>query len=405
VFPAPALLAGAESLAPDLEIVRRLDGGSTADVYLAREPGLQRLVAVKVLRQELVHDSVALHRFMREARAAARVTHPNVTAIHRIGQLPGGIPYIVMEYIDGRTVAEVLAASGPMPLQEALPLLASVAAALAAVHDCGIVHRDVQPGNVFLENRTGRAVLGDFGIAALLEGGSARSELTAVGMRVGDIRYMSPERIRGAAASERSDVYALGMLAYEVLTGRAPWDSQWDTDLIAAHLTAPPRPLVELRPGLDAGAARLIEQCLAKEPNYRPRAHDLVQRLGGPGQNADHAGGELSPAAHFLAELRRRRVYQVLVGYGAFSVALLGAAEVFYEAFDLSQRVYQIIAMLALAGFPFALMLAWAYDITSAGIRRTPDTAASARFGMLKWIALAVSTVAAAGIGWFLLRP
>jgi serine/threonine protein kinase len=403
VFQSPVRFPLGESLGPDLQLLRRLDGGSTADVYLAREAGLQRLVAVKVLRRELCADPVARQRFLREARAAARVSHANVTAVHRIGVLPDGVPYIVMEYVDGRPVEDLLAAAGPLGLHEARILLASIASALAAVHDCGIVHRDVQTGNVYVENRTGRAVLGDFGVAALLESGGPAIELTAVGVRLGHKRSMSPERLRGDAATDRSDIYALGVLAYEVLTGRGPYDAATDVELLAAHVHGVPRPLAALRPDVDPGLARMFEQCLAKDPNRRPRAHDIAHRLtaaGGVGENV----GSHSPTSLFLAELKRRKVYQVLVGYGAFAIAVLGAAEVLYEAFDLEQRAYRLLALATLAGFPLALALGWIFDITGSGVRRTEATVASAKAGALKWLALGSITLIVVLVGWLLLK-
>src|SRR5690606_22829751 len=142
------------------------------------------------------------------------------TAVYRVGRLADDIPYMVLEYVDGRTVRDIVDSGTTFDYSYAKTLLASVAGALAAAHDRGIIHRDVRPANVFVENRTARAVLGDFGIAALLESGSSSAaRLTAVGVKLGETRYMSPEQIRGDQLTEQSDVYAFGILAYEVLTG------------------------------------------------------------------------------------------------------------------------------------------------------------------------------------------
>jgi eukaryotic-like serine/threonine-protein kinase len=395
----------AEQLQPDLELIRPLGRGSTADVFLARETGLRRLVAVKVLRQELAADETVRRRFVREAQSAARVHHANVTTVYRIGELSGALPYIVMEYIDGRTVRDVLDTVGPYGEGEARALLTAIASALAAVHAGGVVHRDVQPGNVYIE-RSGRAVLGDFGIAALVESGSdTATRLTQAGVRLGDTRYMSPEQLRGERPTECTDVYSFGILAYELLTGRGPYEASRQTELLVAHIREAPTPLSRLLPGIDVNLARLIELCLAKEPNRRPRAADLAARLD-PQAGALAAGGaeERGRVAEFLAELQRRRVYQVLMWYGAVTAAVFGTAQVVYDAFELSQRSYQFVVLLTLGGFPVALVLSWLYDITGGGIQRTASTPTSRRIRSLKWIGLGASVVSAALIGWILLR-
>ncbi|TVP56463.1 MAG: serine/threonine protein kinase, partial [Gemmatimonadales bacterium] len=238
-------------LPEDLQLLRPLGEGQTARVHLAREPALARLVAVKVLRPHVAADPIARRRFEREARSAARISHPHVTRVHRVGRLPGDEPYIVMEYIEGRTVRDILDAQGPMATPVARRILAEVASALEATHDQGIIHRDVRPDNILVENRTGRAVLGDFGIAALLESGSEPGlKLTGAGIRLGDVRYLSPEQIHGWPVTEESDVYSFGVLAYEVLTGEGPHRGHSDQEVISGHLQNNPTPLRELRPEL-----------------------------------------------------------------------------------------------------------------------------------------------------------
>src|SRR5687767_2169327 len=192
-------------------------------VYLARDPALRRLVAVKVLRDELAAGDVARRRFEREAQSAARISHPNVTTIYRTGKLPDDVPFIVMEYIDGRTLADLLAAKGAFDVTETRRVIVSVASALAAAHRKGIVHRHVQASNVMVENETARVVLMDFGIAALLQTGTEQDpKLTMSGERLGDTLRMSPEQKRGEPVTQQSDVFCLGVLAYEMLTGSVP---------------------------------------------------------------------------------------------------------------------------------------------------------------------------------------
>jgi tRNA A-37 threonylcarbamoyl transferase component Bud32 len=392
-------------LKPDLEVLRQLGSGNTANVYLAREPALQRLVAVKVLRADVAADTVARQRFEREAQSAARISHANVTAIYRVGRLTGDVPYMVMEYIDGRTVRDIVESGSAFEYAEARKLLAFVAAALGAAHDRGIIHRDVRPGNVFVENRTARAVLGDFGIAALLESGAASAaRLTAVGVKLGETRYMSPEQIRGEQVTEQSDVYAFGILAYEVLAGRGPYDAKGEAQMIAAHLQREPRKLRELRGDVDAAVAALIERCLAKDPNRRPRAQVIAGALtAAPTAAAAVPAEDLGPVAQLLEELRRRRVYKVLVGYGAFALAVFGVAQGVDQAFPMSPFANQLLVVTTLAGFPLALILSWVFDIRAGRIHRTRSIGASSRARAMMWLGLGAIVAIVAALGWLLL--
>lgn len=399
-------------LAADLEVLRLIGEGTTSRVYLAREPALQRLVAVKVLRPEPASDPIVRQRFEREAQSAARLSHPHVTHIHRVGRLSSGVPLMVMEYIDGRTLKDVLASRGPLPVDEARQILAAVASALAAAHSKRIVHRDVRPDNVFIENRTGRAVLADFGLVALLDtGSSTAARLTATGVRLGDMRYMSPEHIQGEQVTEQSDMYAFGLLAYEILTGEGPYDRSKGEPLLLAHLQSAPRPIRTLRPEVDPETASLIEHLLDKEPNRRPRAREAEAALRAPpGQSgtrpsSESEGEPAGPLAEFMAELRRRRVYQVFLAYGAVAVAILGGAQTVYDAFVLPGWSYQLLVGTVLVGFPLSMVLAWLYDVTSSGIRRTSPVAGAGgnRIRILGWIALGASVLVAVVAGWLLL--
>jgi eukaryotic-like serine/threonine-protein kinase len=395
------------ALQPELEILRPLGTGSSGRVYLAREPALQRLVAVKVLKPELAADDVLRRRFEREAQSAARVSHPHVTGIYRVGRLNGDLPYMVQEYVDGRTVAEALAASGPLALEDARALLASVAAALAAVHDRGIVHRDVRAENVYLEHRTGRAVLGDFGIAALAEAGAANAmKLTVAGQRLGATGCMSPEHVRGEECTVQSDVYALGILGYDVLAGRGPYDVKGEAQLLAAHLQAAPTPLTRLRADADSRVADLLQRCLAKDPRHRPLARDVAAALEQLRPGAAGPAGEQDAFGQFLQELKRRRVYHVLVAYGTFAGFVVAFGEQVIQAFDVSQRTHQILIISVLAGFPLSLVLSWIYDAGPGGIRRTRTAVPqSGRARAVMWGALAASALSAVLLGWLVLRP
>jgi tRNA A-37 threonylcarbamoyl transferase component Bud32 len=364
-------------LAPGLEIVRALGHGSMAHVYLAREPALKRLVALKVLRPELSTDEIACKRFEREAQSAAQISHPHVAGVLTVGRLEVGLPYLVMEYVDGRTLADALKAEGPLPVAEARRMLADLARALEAAHEKGIIHRDVRPANVIRENRTGRVVLTDFGIAAMLAtGGGDATKLTITGQLVGDIRHMSPEHLRGETLTEQADIYSLGVLGYELLTGSGPYDVRSDVEVAAAHLKQPPKKLAVLRDDVDVDLSQLLERCLAKQPEHRPTAADVVQALTAEvGPEAEVAAGvEAGGLSGFLGELGRRRVYRVFIGYLIGAFALREGAQMFGEDLGLPQSFYLKAVPAALAGgFPIALVLAWMFDITGGGVQRTRE--------------------------------
>jgi serine/threonine protein kinase len=401
-----------DELAPELDVEREIGRGRTAVVYLAREPALERLVAVKVLRPDIAAEELARRRFEREARAAARISHVNITSVYRVGAFADGLPYIVMEYIDGRTLADRIEATGSLPLDEARELLSSLASALAAAHDRGIVHRDVRPSNVFLENRSGRAVLADFGIAALRETGSeVRTRLTVAGVQLGQIEYTSPEELREEKVTEQSDVYAFGILAYMAIAGRSPYEAKGAAEFTAAHLEGSPRPLGMLRFGVDHQMADIVARCLAKDPRRRPRASDLATALSKGGSRSGAGDPHPVPAegsvGAFLHELRRRKVYKMTAAYGTSMLALFTLAAVLNQAF-LPDRWFDAFVIVGLVGFPIAVSLSWIFEIRDGKPLLTPtsksERSGSSRWsGMLPWLGLAASIAVAGGVGWFLL--
>jgi serine/threonine-protein kinase len=266
-----------EELAPELQITRALGKSPVAIVYLAREPALKRLVAIKILAPDLASDESAMRRFEREAQSAARIAHPNVVTVYRVGRLPDGLPYLVMRYVKGRSLAALLHAEGPLPAARACTILGDVASAVAAAHQKRVVHRDIKPANVLIEDATGNVLVFDFGIAAILVSGDEEPDrITTVGHVVGDPQYMSPERLRGEPVDERADVYNLGLLGYELLSGKGPFEAASYRDWIESHLNTEPRRLSELRDRGSAGLEDLLWRCLAKEPDHRPNAADVA---------------------------------------------------------------------------------------------------------------------------------
>ncbi len=316
-----------DELAPELAIIRPLGRGSVASVYLAHEPALDRQVAVKVIFQKYARDETARRRFEREARAVARITHRNVTAIYRVGRLSNGLPFFTMEYVDGRNLEDSLAAGGQVPIEEGRQILRQLAAGLAAAHAQQIVHRDVKPANVLRESATGRIVLTDFGLAAAKDRTDETTRLTMFGQVLGSLPYVSPEHLSGDELTELADIYALGVLGYQVFAGRGPYDATSAADMTVAHLRKPPIPLATLRSDVEPGLSGLLVRCLAKRPEQRPSAEDIVRELDTGVSTADVIPTPTTAWGQFLAELKRRHVYKVGVAYLAFTVALISVMD------------------------------------------------------------------------------
>jgi serine/threonine protein kinase len=377
----------AQAIGGDLHLLRPLGHGAVAHVYLAGETALERLVAVKVLRPELAADEVVRRRFAREARAAARIAHHNVVIVHRVGTLEDGLPFLVMEYVEGRTLEDVLSAGGPVVPERARELLAQVAAALAAAHEKRIIHRDVRPGNILIEDATGRAVLTDFGIAGIKETGSeVVTRLTRASEVLGDPRYASPEQLLGEPITDETDLYSFGVVGYELLTGSGPYAAQSAREMIAAHLKGTPRPLREGRPDLPVELARLLERCLAKKPEHRPQAREVLaalEAMDAGGARSTATGAAAAAAEHeppffpalssFLAELKRRRVYRAAVTYLAAAFVVLQGADIVFPALAVPGWIFPVLVSATLAGFPVVIVLTWIFDLNRGGIERTPD--------------------------------
>ncbi len=279
-------------------ITDRLGRGGMAVVYGAHDEVLDRPVAVKVLADHLLDDDRSLDRFEREARAAAGLNHPNVVAVHDASS-DGDTHFLVMERVQGESLAQRLKASGPMGVDESLALGDSVAAALAAAHGRQIVHRDVKPSNILLTD-DGQVKVTDFGIARAV---AAAATQTAVVM--GSVPYIAPEQLDGrSGADPRSDLYALGCVLYECLTGRPPFVSDTSAAVLGQHLHLPAPRVSDHRPGVGDPVDELLASLLAKDPDDRPpSAADLRQRIArvragqppvppgsGPGAGAAVAG-------------------------------------------------------------------------------------------------------------------
>lgn len=246
-------------LAGRYKLIAPLGEGGMASVYRARDLRLNRDVAVKVLRDELTRDSEFLSRFQREAQTVASLSHPNIVPVYDVGEEDGS-HFIVMEYVRGRTLKDAIEAGGPLPPGRAADIVCSVLDALSYAHDHGLIHRDVKPQNILL-GTDGTARLADFGIAHVAGGSSTRTAAI-----LGSAQYLSPEQSRGEEATVRSDIYATGIVLYESLAGRPPFDGANALAIAHLHLGEAPPPLPASIPTSLSGA---VTRALAKDPGRR----------------------------------------------------------------------------------------------------------------------------------------
>lgn len=265
----------------EYELRARIGVGGMGLVYEGIQPLIGKRVAVKVLRPELAHSSEQVERLLAEARAVNAIRHRGIIDIFGFGQVPDGRQYIVMEYLEGQPLDAVLVEKNRLPLDEALPILDEVLAALAAAHGAGVVHRDLKPSNIFLVRQPDGSryvkVL-DFGLAKRGQGPTGRTAQTRTDMVVGTPEYMAPEQARGQEVGPMTDLYALGVVTFEMVTGRLPFTGSSPVDLLMKHVEArPPRPsefVPDLPPALDA----FILQMLTKDPETRPNSADPLRQ-------------------------------------------------------------------------------------------------------------------------------
>jgi len=265
-----------QEVAGQFRIVEKIGKGGMGSVYKAEQPDMNRYVAIKVLHSRYLSRTDLVSRFRREARAMSQLSHPNTARVYLYGQLDDGACYFVMEHLVGRNLAQLVRAEGAMDPLRAIRIMIQVCGALEEAHQVGIVHRDLKPENIFVTSQGGiqdfPKVL-DFGLAKVGERQMSPHSmvLTQQGMVFGTPEFMSPEQARGKTLDARSDIYSLGIILYELLTGKLPFEAKQPIEYIQLHVTATPMPLDERRPGttFPAGLEEIVMKALAKQPEER----------------------------------------------------------------------------------------------------------------------------------------
>jgi serine/threonine protein kinase len=255
------------------EVLRKLGEGGMASVYEGRRIGLRNRVAIKVLKPDLCEDPTNIKRFLREAKAASVIEHDNIVDIVDFGEVDVLPVYYVMEFLEGEDLKDVIKKLGPLPWEQFGPILLQICSALAAAHDAGIVHRDVKPANIYLVARHGEPPLVkvlDFGIAKVVDNGRGMTKgMTMTNGILGTVAYMAPEQARGEQLDARTDIYQLGVVMYQALTGTVPFSGRNPFVVLGQHVNDPPRPPREIRPDIPQAVESIILTCLSKDPAER----------------------------------------------------------------------------------------------------------------------------------------
>ena len=329
------------------EILAPAGAGGMGEVYKARDTRLDRVVAIKVLPQHLAHDSQLRERFEREARTVSALQHPNICVLFDIGEQEG-LDFLVMEYLEGESLADRLA-KGPLPAEQAIRIASDVAEGLDRAHKHGIIHRDLKPGNIML-TKSGAKIL-DFGLAkgrsqamaanAMTAMVTQTKPLTAEGSIVGTFQYMAPETLEGGEADARSDLFSLGAVMYEMLTGQRAFAGKTQASVIAAILASEPPPISAIQPMTPPALDRVVRTCLAKDPDERfQSAHDVVLQL-----RWVHDAGSSAEVPQPVRTRRKLRERALWAFAGAATLAAVILGVMYWHSLD--QRPQVIRAVLA----------------------------------------------------------
>lgn len=344
------------TLGANYSLERELVGGGMSRVFMATETSLGRKVVVKVLSPELA-EGVSVERFKREIQLAAQLQHPHIVPVHAAGET-SGLPFYTMPFVEGHSLRVRITNAGPLPITEAIGVLRDVAKALAYAHERGVVHRDIKPDNVLLSG--GSAVVTDFGVAKALSASKTAAPattLTQIGTSLGTPAYMAPEQVAAdPGANHRADIYAFGVMAYEMLAGQPPFVGRTPQKLLAAQMTERPEPIGALRPDTPPLLAQLVMQCLEKEPDDRPQsAADLVRVL----ETVTSGGG--TPAMPAILLGGRRRLGRGLTRYALAFVGVAIVAKAAVIAIGLPEWVFPGALGIMALGLPAILFTAFVH--------------------------------------------
>ena len=282
------------------EIIEKIGNGGMATVYKAKDLVLKRYVAVKILREEYTTDNEFIKRFNTEAESAASLTHPNIVSVYDVGK-EGNLYYIVMELIKGKTLKEIIVEDGRMGWKWSVKIANQIAQALETAHRNNIIHRDIKPHNIII-TEDGTAKVTDFGIAKAV----SNSTITAFGTTIGSVHYFSPEHARGGYTDAKSDLYSLGVVLYEMVTGRVPFDADTPVSVALKHMQEKPVPPIELNPAIPQSLNDLILKAMEKDPNMRySTATEMIEDLDKILKNPEAEVGVVDKS-----QARARRIQQ-----------------------------------------------------------------------------------------------
>jgi tetratricopeptide (TPR) repeat protein len=344
------------ALGSTYDIDRELGGGGMSRVFVATEAAFGRKVVIKVLPPEMT-EGMSVERFKREIALAARLQHPHIVPVHTAGEFDG-LPYFTMPFVEGHSLRDRVAKSGPLSITDTIGVMRDVAKALAYAHDQGVVHRDIKPDNVLLTG--GSAVVTDFGVAKALSASKTRAPggtLTEVGTSLGTPAYMAPEQAAADPATDhRADIYAFGVMSYEMLAGHAPFHGRTPVKLLAAHMGERPDPIETARADVPPLLAELVMKCLEKDPEQRPQtAIELVKVL----ETVTSGGGY--PALPEVLRGGQRKLSTVLIAYAAAAVAVAVVARAAVIAIGLPDWVFPGALIVMALGLPVILFTAFVH--------------------------------------------
>ena len=364
----PELVALQRTVAGRYSIVREIGRGGMGIVFLARDVALERPVAIKLLPPALALNAEHRARFVREARTAARLSHPNIVPIHSVEE-HADLAFFVMGFVDGETLSARVARNGPLHAADAIRVTQEVAWALGHAHGHNVVHRDVKPDNILLERDTGRAMVTDFGIARV-DGGPSASNPGAI---IGTPRYMSPEQANAEPLDGRSDLYSLGAVAYFATTGRAPIDGDSTAAILARKVMMTPTPLAVARSDVPPRFAAAVDRCLARQPGER---WSSAEELGVAIRSAG-AGNEIAAPVRAFTREADRVGSEVANAIGAAGISTILAliatvmpvtrGDLFGMSFVIVMYLAVTISMAGLAGVRLMQLLAGARRLIAAG--------------------------------------